>query len=104
MLKTALSAPPRNTTSVWLRGYEVRMEAASTAVEAKMGALGAEAIPKGHHSAGGVWRFESVSLRTALCDRALLRPIRSDDVSNVACVRGVGRFLRGAHRTARKRI
>ena len=54
MLKTALSAAPPNTTSVWLRGYEVRMEAASTAVEAEMGALGAEAIPKGHHSAGGV--------------------------------------------------
>ena len=34
MLKTALSAAPPNTTSVWLRGYEVRMEAASTAVEA----------------------------------------------------------------------
>ena len=54
MLKTALSAAPPNTTSVWLRGHEVRMEAASTAVEAEMGALGAEAIPKGHHSAGGV--------------------------------------------------
>ena len=34
MLKTALSAAPPNTTSVWLRGHEVRMEAASTAVEA----------------------------------------------------------------------
>ena len=47
MLKTAPSAPPPNTTSVWLRGYEVRMEAASTAVEAKMGALVGGSDPKG---------------------------------------------------------
>ena len=47
MLKTALSAAPPNTTSVWLREYEVRMEAASTAVEAKRALWGRKRSRRG---------------------------------------------------------
>jgi hypothetical protein len=62
MLKTALSAAPSNTTSVWLRGYEVRMEAASTAVEAKMCALVGGSNPEG----APLWRWSADDLSPIL--------------------------------------